>query len=46
MGGHVPAAVTLMDEMLNSPLGKVRVIGIFSDTRLELMPEIDDGRAG
>jgi tripartite-type tricarboxylate transporter receptor subunit TctC len=41
VGGHVPAAVTLMDEMLKfHRSGKVRVIGIFSDKRSELMPEI------
>ena len=41
VGGHVPAAVTLMDEMLKfHRLGKVHVIGIFSDKRSELMPEI------
>jgi tripartite-type tricarboxylate transporter receptor subunit TctC len=41
VGGHVPAAVTLMDEMLkHHRAGKVRVIGIFSDKRSELMPDI------
>ena len=41
VGGHVPAAVTLMDEMLKfHRTGKVRVIGIFSDKRSALMPEI------
>jgi tripartite-type tricarboxylate transporter receptor subunit TctC len=41
VGGHVPAAVTLMDEMLKfHRSGKVHVIGIFSDKRSELMPEI------
>ena len=41
VGGHVPAAVTLMDEMLKyHRSGKVRVIGIFSDKRSELMPDI------
>ncbi len=41
MGGHVPAAVTLMDQMLaQHRAGKVRVIGIFSDKRSELMPDI------
>jgi tripartite-type tricarboxylate transporter receptor subunit TctC len=41
VGGHVPAAVTLMDEMLKyHRAGKVRVIGIFSDQRSELMPDI------
>jgi tripartite-type tricarboxylate transporter receptor subunit TctC len=41
VGGHVPAAVTLMDEMLTyHRSGRVRVIGIFSDKRSELMPDI------
>ena len=41
VGGHVPAAVTLMDETLKfHRAGKVRVIGIFSDKRSELMPDI------
>ena len=41
VGGHVPAAVTLMDEMLKfHRSGRVRVIGIFSEKRSELMPEI------
>lgn len=41
VGGHVPAAVTLMDEMLKHHRGgRVRVIGIFSDQRSELMPDI------
>lgn len=41
VGGHVPAAVTLMDEMLkHHRSGRVRVIGIFSDQRSELMPDI------
>jgi tripartite-type tricarboxylate transporter receptor subunit TctC len=41
VGGHVPAAVTLMDEMLKfHRSGKVRLIGIFSDKRSELMPDI------
>jgi tripartite-type tricarboxylate transporter receptor subunit TctC len=41
VGGHVPAAVTLMDEMLKyHRAGKVRVIGIFSDKRSPLMPDI------
>lgn len=41
VGGHVPSAVTLMDEMLKyHRAGKVRVIGIFSDKRSELMPDI------
>lgn len=41
LGGHVPAAVTLMDEMMrHHRAGKVRVIGIFSEKRFELMPDI------
>lgn len=41
VGGHVPCAVTLMDEMLrHHRAGKLRVIGIFSDQRSELMPDI------
>jgi len=41
VGGHVPAAVTLMDEMLRFHRdGKVRVIGIFSLKRSALMPDI------
>lgn len=41
LGGHVPAAVTLMDEMMrHHRAGKVRVLGIFSEKRFELMPDI------
>lgn len=41
VGGHVPAAVTLMDEMLkHHRSGRVRVIGIFSDKRSALVPDI------
>ena len=41
LGGHVSAAVTLMDGMLaQHRAGKLRVIGIFSDKRSELMPDI------
>ncbi|MDO8457538.1 MAG: tripartite tricarboxylate transporter substrate-binding protein [Burkholderiaceae bacterium] len=41
LGGHVPAAVTLMDELLkHKNSGKLRVLGIFSDKRSELMPDI------
>lgn len=41
LGGHVPAAVTLMDELLvHQRAGKLRVLGIFSDKRSELMPDI------
>ncbi|HEU0201317.1 MAG TPA: tripartite tricarboxylate transporter substrate-binding protein [Burkholderiaceae bacterium] len=41
LGGHVPAAVTLMDEMLkHHRAGAVRVIGVFTEKRSELMPDI------
>ena len=41
VGGHVAAAVTLMDEMLRfHRTNKVRVIGIFSAKRSPLMPDI------
>jgi tripartite-type tricarboxylate transporter receptor subunit TctC len=41
LGGHVPAGVTLMDELLkHQSTGKLRVIGIFSDKRSEIMPTI------
>ncbi len=41
LGGHVPAAVSLMDGMLaQHRAGKLRVVGIFSDKRSELMPDI------
>lgn len=41
LGGHVPAAVSLLDEMLrHHRAGKLRIIGIFSEQRSELMPEI------
>lgn len=41
LGGHVPAAVTLMDVMLaQHRAGKVRVIGVFSPKRSPLMPDI------
>jgi len=41
VGGHVPAAVTLMDQIITfHRSGRVRVIGIFSDRRFELMPDI------
>jgi len=40
-GGHVPAAITLMDEMIrHHRSGRVRVIGIFSAKRSPLMPDI------
>ena len=41
LGGHVPAAITLMDQMLaQHRAGKVRVIGVFTEKRSELMPDI------
>jgi tripartite-type tricarboxylate transporter receptor subunit TctC len=41
LGGHVPAGVSLMDELIkHQKAGKLKVIGIFSDKRSELMPEI------
>jgi tripartite-type tricarboxylate transporter receptor subunit TctC len=41
LGGHVPAGVTLMDELIkHQSTGKLRVIGIFSDKRSEMMPTI------
>ncbi|OOG53237.1 tripartite tricarboxylate transporter substrate-binding protein [Polaromonas sp. C04] len=41
LGGQVPAAVTLMDDLLQQHrAGKLRVLGIFSDKRSELMPDI------
>ncbi|MGY2491731.1 tripartite tricarboxylate transporter substrate-binding protein [Cupriavidus sp. CP313] len=41
VGGHVPAAVTLLDDMLKyHRSGKVRVIGIFSPKRSPLAPDI------
>jgi len=40
-GGHVPSAISLMDGMLAyHRAGKVKVIGIFSEKRSELMPDI------
>lgn len=41
LGGHVPAAISLMDGMLaHHRAGKVKVIGIFTEKRSELMPDI------
>ena len=41
LGGHVPAGISLMDELIkHQKTGKLKVIGIFSDKRSELMPEI------
>jgi tripartite-type tricarboxylate transporter receptor subunit TctC len=41
LGGHVPAAISLMDGMLaHHRAGKVRVIGLFTDQRSPLMPDI------
>ncbi len=41
LGGHVPAGISLMDELMkHHKTGKLRVLGIFSDRRSELMPEI------
>src|SRR5690606_3252156 len=41
VGGHVPSAISLMDQMIRfHEEGRVRVIGIFSDERSPLMPDI------
>jgi tripartite-type tricarboxylate transporter receptor subunit TctC len=41
LGGHVPAGISLMDELIkHQKTGKLRVLGIFSDKRSELMPDI------
>ena len=41
LGGHVPAAVSLMDGMMaHHKAGKIRVIGLFTKERSPLMPEI------
>jgi tripartite-type tricarboxylate transporter receptor subunit TctC len=41
LGGHVPAGISLMDELMkHHKSGKLRVLGIFSDKRSELMPDI------
>lgn len=41
LGGHVPAGVTLMDEIVkHQKSGRLRIIGIFSEQRSELVPDI------
>lgn len=41
LGGHLPSAITLMDQMITQHrAGRVRVIGVFTERRSELMPEI------
>jgi tripartite-type tricarboxylate transporter receptor subunit TctC len=41
LGGHVPAAISLMDGMMaHHKAGKIRVIGVFTKERSPLMPEI------
>ena len=41
LGGHLPAAVTLMDQMLSQHRsGKTRIIGVFTEKRSDLMPDI------
>jgi len=41
LGGHIPAGISLMDELLRYHRnGKLRVIGVFGDTRSELAPDI------
>jgi tripartite-type tricarboxylate transporter receptor subunit TctC len=41
IGGHVPAAISLMDGMMaHHKAGTIRVIGIFTKERSPLMPEI------
>lgn len=41
LGGHVPAGVSLMDELVkHQKSGKLRIIGIFSEQRSELVPDI------
>lgn len=41
LGGHVPAAISLMDGMLaHHRAGKIRVIGVFTKERSPLMPDI------
>lgn len=41
LGGHVPAGISLMDELVkHQKAGKLRILGIFSDKRSELMPDI------
>lgn len=41
IGGHLPAGIdTLIDQIEHQRAGKIRVIGIFSDKRYSLAPEI------
>lgn len=41
MGGHVPAGISLMDELIkHRKSGKLKVIGIFSEQRSELVPDV------
>lgn len=41
VGGHVPAAISLMDGLLkHHRAGQVKVIGVFTEKRSELMPDI------
>lgn len=41
LGGHVPAAISLLDGMLaHHRAGRLRVIGVFTEQRFELMPDI------
>lgn len=41
IGGHIPAGVdTLIDQIEHQRAGKIRVLGIFSDKRYPLAPEI------
>lgn len=41
LGGHVPAAVSLLDGMMaHHRSGKIRVIGVFTKERSPLMPDI------
>lgn len=41
LGGHVPAAISLMDGMLaHHRAGRLKVLGLFTEQRSELMPDI------
>jgi len=41
LGGHVPAAISLLDGMLaHHRAGRLKVIGLFTDKRSPLMPDI------
>lgn len=41
LGGHVPAAISLMDGMLaHHRSGRIKVLGLFTEQRSELMPDI------